>query len=170
MLTEGQVEIDTILDDTGNVPPEAILRMFRARKPTAPLSNYATLLERMWDDEFVEGFQAMSMWSRDQVPFPGAAARQGVDLLLRRNVLLEGEVPLGGRTIRLSSIEQPVLAIVAEHDHLVPPPTALPVLDLVGSDDTRQVQVAAGHIGLATGRQAVRTTVPELTTWLTEHA
>lgn len=170
VLSEGQVEIDAILDDTGNVPAEAVLRMFRAQKPTAPLGNYATLLERMWDDEFVEGFQAMSMWSRDQVPFPGAAARQGVELLLRRNVLLDGEVPLGGRTVRLSSIDQPTLAIVAEHDHLVPPPAALPVLDLVGSTDTTAVHVPAGHIGLATGRQAVRTTIPALTTWLTERA
>lgn len=167
-LVEGQLDIDDIIDDTGNVPAEAVLRMFRTLKPTAAIANYATLWERLWDDEFVDGFQAMAMWARDQVPFPGEAARQGLDLLLRRNVLMEGRVMLGGREVSLASIDHPLLVIIAEHDHLVPPSAARPILDLVSSPDTTELLVPAGHIGLATGRQARGTTIPQLTRWLTE--
>jgi polyhydroxyalkanoate synthase subunit PhaC len=169
ILVRGQLEVDELLDDTGNVPAEAIHRMFRTMKPTAPLASYANLWEQMWNDQFVEGFQAMSRWARDQVPFPGACARQGLELLLRRNLLVEGRVPLGGREVALSSIRQPLLTIVAEHDHLVPPAAARPLADLVGSEDVTELLVPAGHIGLATGRNAVRTTVPGLTAWLEEH-
>ncbi len=167
-LIDGQLDIDDIVDDSGNVPAEAVLRMFRTLKPTAALSNYATLWERMWDDEFVDGFQAMAMWARDQVPFPGAAARQGLELLLRQNALMHGRLVLGGRDVRLRAIDKPLLAIVAEHDHLVPPSAARPVLDLVSSEDATELLVPAGHIGLATGRHARNTTIPELTRWLTE--
>jgi polyhydroxyalkanoate synthase subunit PhaC len=170
ILVRGQIEVEEVLDDTGNVPAEAIHRMFRTMKPTAPLSSYATLWEKMWNDQFVEGFQAMSRWARDQVPFPGACARQGLDLLLRRNLLMAGTVPLGGREVQLAAIHQPLLTIVAEHDHLVPPEAARPLHDLVSSEDVTELLVPAGHIGLATGRHAVSTTVPGITTWLEERA
>jgi polyhydroxyalkanoate synthase subunit PhaC len=170
VLVTGQLEIDEVLDDTGNVPAEAIHRMFRTMKPTAPISSYATLWEKMWNDQFVEGFQAMSRWARDQIPFPGACARQGLDLLLRRNLLMSGRVPMGNRDVHLDAIQQPVLTVVAEHDHLVPPDAARPLRELVSSDVTTELLVPAGHIGLATGRHAVRTTIPGITTWLEEHS
>lgn len=141
VLVRGQIEVDDLLDDTGNVPAEAIHRMFRTMKPTAPIASYANLWEQMWNDQFVEGFQAMSRWARDQVPFPGACARQGLELLLRRNVLVEGRVPLGGRDVELASIRQPLLTIVAEHDHLVPPVAARPLMDLVGSEDDPELRL-----------------------------
>lgn len=166
-LTQGRLEIAEILDHTGNVPAEAVHRMFRSLKPTAGISAYATLWEKMWNDEFVDGFQAMSQWARDQVPFPGATAEQGLELLLRRNVLMTGEVELGGRQVALVDITCPVLVILAEHDHIVTPAAGRPLVDLVGSDDVTELCIPAGHIGLATGRQAAQTTIPELTAWLT---
>lgn len=167
-FVRGQLEVDEIVDHTGNIPAEAVHRMFRSLNPTAAISNYATLWERMWNDDFVEIFQIMSRWSRDQVPFPGATARQGVDLLLRRNVLLTGRVPLGGGDILLADITCPVLNIVASHDHIVTPEAARPLNALVGTDDVTEVVVPSGHIGLATGRQAVTTTVPEILRWLNQ--
>lgn len=166
-LSQGRLEVEEILDHTGNVPAEAVHRMFRSLKPTAGITAYATLWEKMWNDEFVDGFQAMSQWARDQVPFPGAAARQGLDLLLRRNLLMTGELPLGGRTVALADIGCPLLVILAEHDHIVTPAAGRPLTHLAGSDDVTELLIPAGHIGLATGRQAVTTTIPELTTWLT---
>jgi polyhydroxyalkanoate synthase len=169
-LIGGGIEIDDIVDETGNVPADAVRRMFRTLKPTSGISSYATLWDKLWNDEFVDGFQAMSQWARDQVPFPGACARQGLDLLLRRNLLLAGEVPLGGRTVRLADIHCPLLNIVAEHDHIVAPASALPLNDLVSSSDVSELRIPAGHIGLATSRQAVRHTIPELEAWLQERS
>jgi polyhydroxyalkanoate synthase subunit PhaC len=165
-LASGSIDLDDVLDGDGNVPAEAVHRMFRTLKPTAGIANYAALWEKLWNDEFVDGFQAMSQWARDQVPFPGAAARQGLELLLRRNALLGGEIPLGGRTVRLADIDCPLLNIMAERDHIVSPAAARPLNDLVSSADVRELLVPAGHIGLATSRQAVKYTIPELNAWL----
>lgn len=169
VLVQGQLDIDDVVDHTGNIPAEAVHRMFRSLKPTADLNNYATLWERLWDDEFVDGFQAMSQWSRDQIPFPGAAARQGLNLLLRQNLLLSGRIPLGGRMVRLADITCPVLNIAATHDHIVTPAAARPLNELVGTDDVTELLIRAGHIGLATGRQAAKTTIPEMLAWLHRH-
>jgi polyhydroxyalkanoate synthase len=165
-VASGRLRIDDIVDDTGNVPAEAVHRMFRTLKPTAGIASYATLWERLWNDEFVDGFQAMAQWARDQVPFPGACARQATELLLRRNAVMTGRVRLGGRQVRIADITCPVLNIMAKHDHIVTPAAARPLTDLVSSTDVTELVVPAGHIGLAMSQQSVRYTIPELTSWL----
>ena len=70
--------------------------------PTVEVARHATLLDNLWNDEYVDGWQAMAQWSRDHVPFPGAAARQIIDLFVRQNALMSGRVQLGGREVRLA--------------------------------------------------------------------
>lgn len=114
-------------------------------------------------------FRAMGQWVGDQVPIPGALARQAVDLLLRRNVMMTGELSVGGRRIALVDIRVPVLNITAEKDHIIPPTAARPLNDLVSGQDVYEVVVPAGHIGLVTSRRSVRHTIPELIAWLDRH-
>ena len=64
----------------------------------------------------------MAQWSREQVPFPGAAMRQVVDDLVRRNVLMTGRMQLGGREVDFSQARGDVLVAVAEKDKVVPLP------------------------------------------------
>jgi polyhydroxyalkanoate synthase subunit PhaC len=165
-LMRGKLEIDDLVDDTGNVPASVVHRMFRTLKPTAGISTYAMLWERLWSDEFVDAFQAMSMWAADQVPFPGDLARQCLDLLLRRNLLMTGLVPLRRHKVRLADITCPLLTIYAEGDHIVSPRSSLPINDLVSSKDITTLAIPAGHIGLAVSRHAYKTTIPGLVTWL----
>lgn len=169
-LARGRIEVDELLDHTGNVPADSVYRSASHLRPTMDISKYATLWEKLWNDQFVEGFQAMGQWLRDQTPFPGACARQSVDLLLRRNVLMSGEIPLGGRRVRLADITCPLLNVMAEHDHLVPPEASEPLTELVGSDDATDLRIPAGHIGLAAGRDAARITVPRIVEWLNDRS
>ena len=166
-LATGKLKIDDIVDDTGNVPPEAVHRMFRTMKPTSGIASYASLWERLWDDEFVDGFQAMSQWARDQVPFPGAFARQAIELLLRRNVVMSGVIRLGGRDVKLCRYPVP-----AADDHR-PTRSHRHSRGRTAAERPRLqrrchrgARCPAGHIGLAVSRQSVRYTIPELTTWL----
>ncbi len=169
-LGRGRVEIDELVDHTGNVPAESVYRSASHLRPTMDISKYATLWEKLWNDQFVEGFQAMGQWLRDQTPFPGACARQSTELLLRRNALLTGEVSLGGHRVRLEDISCPVLNVMAEHDHLVPPSASEPLSTLVGSADVTDLRIPAGHLGLAAGRDAARITVPRIVEWLNDHS
>jgi polyhydroxyalkanoate synthase len=169
-LRRGQMQIDDILDENGNVPAEAVARGFATLRPTADIFKYATLWERLWNDEFVDGYQAMATWIREQTPLPGAMAREMVELMIRRNLLATGEFPVGGRTISLADVRCPVLNVVAENDHMVPPESSERLRDLVGSTDVTDVRIPAGHIGLAAGRDASRITVPRIIEWLNQHS
>ncbi len=165
-LDRGQINIEDVLDETGNIPPDAVTGSFTLLRPTADIFKYATLWERLWHDEFVEGYQAMAGWVSDQVPMPGAIAREMVEIMLRRNALAGGEFPLAGRTVRLADITCPVLNVVAENDHIVPPAASERLGALLGTDDFTELRIPAGHIGLAAGRDAAKITVPGIVEWL----
>src|SRR4051812_10711100 len=146
LVREGRLDPDDVIDDTGNVPPEAVESSFRLLKPTAEVSQYATLWENLWNDRYMEAYQAMGRWTRDHVPFPGAAFRQVADQFVRRNGFVEGAVRLSGRDVDLGAIRCPVLNVVAERDHIVPIEAAEPLPRLVGSEDAEELRLHAGHV------------------------
>jgi polyhydroxyalkanoate synthase len=165
-IRSGDIRVEDLLDDQGNIPADVMYRGFAVLRPTAAVSNYANLWERLWNDSFVESYQALSGWLRDQVPLPGGVARHAVEVLVRGDGLMSGKVRLGGRTVRLRDVVCPVLNVMAQTDHIVPVASSKPITDLVGSEDASELIIRAGHISLATGRDAVRTTIPNIIEWL----
>lgn len=170
LVREGRLDPEDIIEPTGNVPPEVVENAFRMLKPTSEISQYATLWENLWNDQYMEGYQAMGQWTRDHVPFPGATFRQTVEQLVRRNALMEGTLELGGQRVDLGAIRCPVLNVMAERDHIVPAPAAEPVPSLVGSPDAGELRLPAGHVGLVAGRAAAKVTLPGIADWISEHS
>ena len=170
LIRDGRLDPDDVVEPTGNVPPDVIENGFKLLKPTAEITQYATLWENLWNDEFMEGYQAMGGWARDHIPFPGAAFAQTVEGLVRPNGLVEGTFELGGEKVDLKAITRPVLNIMAERDHIVPLAAAEPLLDLVGSKEKEELRLAAGHAGLVAGRKAAKVTLPGIAGWFKEHS
>jgi polyhydroxyalkanoate synthase subunit PhaC len=158
----GGLDVDDVLDDDGNVPPQVVVQGFRTLKPTAEVSRYVTLWERLWSDEYVASYQAMTGWSDDHVPFPGAAARETVQMLVRDNGMVTDRLRVGGDPVHLSDVRLPFLTVRAERDHIVPASASAPLIELVGSEDKHELLLEAGHMGLVVGRTAARTTVPTI--------
>jgi polyhydroxyalkanoate synthase len=171
ILREGRLDPDDLIDDTGNVPADALYSGFYMLAPTTEIAQKATLLENLWNDEFVEGFQAMAQWSRDHVPFPGAAFRQLVELLVRENVLMTGSVRVGDRIVKLDRARGNVLIATAERDNVVPTAATEPAMRLVGDPARREeLRLPGGHVTFGTGRSAFKHTMPRLAGWITAHS
>jgi polyhydroxyalkanoate synthase len=171
LLREGRMEPEELFDDTGNVPADALYSGFYMQAPTVEVAQKATLLENLWNDEFVEGFQAMAQWSRDHVPFPGAVFRQLVEELIRKNVLMTGSIRIGDRKVELADARANVLNAMAERDNVVPPAAVEPVMELVGDPARREeLRLPGGHVTFGTGRSAVKHTMPRLTGWIIDHS
>ncbi len=166
MFRGSRLEVDDVVDDTGNVPPSVMRQSFRVLKPTAEAAQYATLLENMWNDEYMLAYQTMTHWSNDHIPFPGATARQTVDMLVRQNGFVNDSVRLAGKPVSLKNITCPFLNVVAQRDHIVPADAANPLIDLVGSEDRHELKLDAGHIGLAVGKTAAKVTIPQIIEFL----
>jgi polyhydroxyalkanoate synthase len=170
-MREGRLDPEDLIDETGNVPADVLYKGFFMLAPTTIVAQRATLLEKLYNDEFVTGFQAMAQWARDQVPFPGAAFRQLIEEIVRDNALMGGGMWLGGREIRLDSTHANVLNAMAELDTVVPCAAARPIGELVGRPDRRQeLLLPGGHVTFGTGRSAFKHTLPRLAQWLGEHS
>ena len=170
-LREGRLDPEDLIDESGNVPADVLYSGFFMLAPTTVVAQRATLLEHLWNDEFVRGFQAMAQWTRDQVPFPGAAFREVVELFVRRNALMDGSLPVGGRAIDFAATGAAVLNAMAEKDTVVPRAAAEPAGALVGRSDRRHVLVLpGGHVTFGTGRSAFRHTLPSLADWIAAHS
>jgi polyhydroxyalkanoate synthase len=170
-LLDGRLEPEELLDPAGNVPGDALYQAFFMQAPTTEIARYANLLEHLWDDEYVEAWQAMAQWSREQVPFPGAALRQIVDELVRGNALMRGRLRLNGRILDLGDIEANVLVAIAERDNVVPLAAAEPALQVVGRPERRdELRLTGGHVTFFAGRHAETRTRPLLAGWLAQHS
>jgi polyhydroxyalkanoate synthase len=169
-LRKGALRPDELIDQTGNVPGQALRNFFRVRKPTADLVQYATLLENLWSDEYVAGHRAMGRWIREQPPVPGAAFRQIVQDWLQADGFRNGTLRLGGRRVDLAAIRHPVLSVVALRDEIIPPSAALPIQSLLPNADFELLKLDAGHVGLAASRKAAKETIPSIARWLEEHS
>jgi len=169
-LKRGDLKVDEVLDEDRNIPPHVLLQYFRLMKPTAELAQYAGLIDKLWDDDIVNAHQLLTGWATDHVPFPGRAATQTVDMLMRENALMADTLLLSGRPVSLSAIRVPYLNVVATRDHIVVPESARPALDLVGSPDKQELLLEAGHIGLAVGRKAHKVTIPQISEFLRQRS
>ena len=160
-----------MIDETGMIPAKTVYGGFFMQAPTVEVARHATLLDRLWSDEYVDGWQAMAQWSRDHVPFPGTAARQIIDLFIRQNMLMSGSVRLGGREIRLAEARCDVLNAFAVKDNVVPMSAVEPNSRLVGDPDRRhELRLGGGHVTFSTGRQAFQHTLPTLSDWIAAHS
>jgi poly[(R)-3-hydroxyalkanoate] polymerase subunit PhaC len=170
-LREGRLDPEDLVDESGNVPADVLYSGFFMLAPTTVVAQRATLLENLWNDEFVRGFQAMAQWTRDQVPFPGAIFREVVELFVRRNALMDGSLPVGGRAIDIATTAATVLNAMAEKDTVVPRAAAEPAGALVGRPDRRhELVLPGGHVTFGTGRSAFRHTLPSLAGWIAAHS
>ena len=166
----GGLDVADVLDSDGNVPPQVVLLGFRTLKPTSEVTRYVDLWERLWNDDYVVAYQAMTAWSDHHVPFPGAAAEEVVRMLVRDNGLVTDRLTIGGDRVHLADVRCPFLTVLANRDHIVPEPAAGPLIELVGATDKHELRLDAGHIGLVVGKTAARTTIPTIIDFLQQRS
>jgi polyhydroxyalkanoate synthase subunit PhaC len=170
MFASGRLDPEDVIDETGLVSATRMDEGFQSLKPTDQLVQQVNLLQNLWNDQFVEGFLAMNQWARDQVPFPGAAFRQTVQILIRENALMKGVVPFGRGEVRLKDITVPYLNAFAEQDGIVPAAASEPLTSLVGSSDASELRLQSGHVGFVAGRQAAKVARPQIADWIRRHS
>ena len=170
MFAGGRLDPDDVIDETGLVSASRMDEGFQALKPTDQLVQQVNLFQNLWNDQFVEGFVAMNQWARDQVPFPGAAFRQTVQILIRDNALMKGVIPFGRGEVRLKDITVPYLNVFAEQDGIVPAASSEPITNLVGSEDASELRLQSGHVGFVAGRQAAKVARPQIADWIRRHS
>jgi polyhydroxyalkanoate synthase len=159
-------DVDRFVDTLGAVPADLVKAGFKLLKPTMDLSTYVNLWWNLWNDKYVEGFNALNKWANEYVAFPGEFFRQWVGDFYQRNRLVKGDLVFGGRPVRLDTIACPVFVVGAKEDYIAPPASVQALLDHVSSRTKEYIELPGGHISLIAGRGASLHCWPKVSAWL----
>ncbi|MBX3129705.1 MAG: alpha/beta fold hydrolase [Polyangiaceae bacterium] len=155
-------DVGAVVAATGNVPWQLMQSAFHMLRPTLTLSKAVSVLDRAWDDEFMNGFLALETWGNDNVSFPGECYRRYIEELWRNDALLAGTFTLSGTPVHLEDIRCPVLAVTFEHDNIVPWKSAAALLSRVSSEVKQHIHLPGGHVGAVISKKAAATLWPQL--------
>ncbi len=162
----GYYDVDKLVDTFGNMPGELIDVGSRMLRPLGNVTNYTKLWENALNDRYVHGWQAMSKWVNDAIPFPGEAFRQWIKEFYQDNKLVKGQLVMGGRRVDLADVHASLLMVAADKDHIAPLPGCEPLMEQVSSADKRFIALPGGHVSIVVGRNAVKGLWPQLAEWL----
>ena len=159
-------EPSEVTETFGNVPAGFLDVGFALMDPVANnITKYVRFLDNMDDEEFVENFARMERWLADGIDVAGAAYEQFIRDVYQENKLYRNELTLNGKSVDLENIDMPVLNIIAEYDHLIPPDASRPFNEVVASDDTTLMEFPTGHIGMSVSSRSHDELWPDVCRW-----
>jgi polyhydroxyalkanoate synthase len=166
---EEHFDPETVAETFGTIPADFFSVGFDLMDPVQnTVSKYVQLYDNVEDDDFVENFARMETWLADGIDMAGATYDQFIRDIYQENKLYTNDLYLGEKHVDIERIDVPVLQLVAEYDHLVPPGASTPFNDAVASDDTTVMEASAGHIGLSVSSRAHEGLWPDVCDWFAE--
>ena len=169
-LREGKITPEDAIDETGNVPGPLVRESFKRLKPTSDFVNYANLWQNLWNDRYVEGWQAIGRFLHDHPNVAGAAFRQIVEQWMRGNAFVTNRLRLNGRHADLGNVRVPVLAAIAKRDDIAYESSTSAIKDVLPNADVELLKIDSGHVSLFAGREAVKVVMPQIFQWLEAHS
>ncbi|MDY7082407.1 MAG: class III poly(R)-hydroxyalkanoic acid synthase subunit PhaC, partial [Halobacteria archaeon] len=112
----------------------------------------------------------MEKWLSDSVDVAGDTFTQFINDIYQGNKLYENELQLNGQEVDINNIDMPVLQIIGEYDHLIPPEASKPFNDVIPSDDTEIFEERTGHIGLSVSGKSHEDLWPRVADWFRERS
>jgi polyhydroxyalkanoate synthase subunit PhaC len=164
------LDLDNMVETLGNVPGELLNFGFLALKPFAlGAHKYMEMIDNADNAERLATFLRMERWIGDCPDQAGVAFTEFVRSFFIDNGLVQDSVRIGDVPISLSRINQPILNIIAQRDHLVPPSACTALKSLTRSTDYVEHFEDAGHIGLFVGARTSRNVATTIADWLAAH-
>jgi len=160
-----------IVETFGNVPAEFLDVGFALMDPVHNyVTKYGNLYDNIDDEGFVENFARMEKWLNDPIDVTGTAYREFLEDIYQGNKLYRNELELNGERVDLDDITMPVIQVVGEYDHLIPPEASKPFNEKVASDDTEIMEYSTGHIGLSVSSSTHENLWPAVAEWFAERS
>lgn len=150
----------------GNVPGGLSSTVFRLLTPMKNVTRYGDLFMNMWNQEYVNGFDAMNQWVSQFIDYPQSAFLQFQREFVRHNKLVKGRMRFGDRVADLKRIQAALLVFAGRTDQIAPAAAVRAVLDAVGTTDKTFHLVPGGHMGVFAGSTAPEHVWRPAATWL----
>ena len=143
----------------GGAPAPLVSLGFRATAIDRYITKPVVLTQHLHDRDWIAHSQAVDEYMASMLAYPGRTFGQLYHQFFRVNELAGGTLELGDHEIELANVDVPVLAIGGTSDVLAPVDAVHHVGSLLpNSPDVRLETAPGGHLGVLTGRSAIRST------------
>ncbi|APH03789.1 alpha/beta fold hydrolase [Bacillus weihaiensis] len=142
---EGLLDVNDLLETTGLVSGRAMKAAMRMVTSPIYFSPYLSLLNKAYDDQYVEKWKRLKKWTDGHIPFTGAAMKELIEELGKGNKLIDGGLKIHGKEAHLSNIHANLLVISNDFDRLVLKEQNIRVIDYVSSKDKTFKLEKGGH-------------------------
>lgn len=155
----------------GGAPAPLVTLGFRLTAIDRHLTRPLFLARNLDDRETLAHTQAVDRYMASMLAYPGRTFGQLYHAFFRVNDLADGRIALDReREIDLAEVREPVLSVAGESDVLAPAGAVHHVAELLPNAAEVRVETApGGHLGVLTGRSAIRTTWAHLDRFLAAH-
>ena len=162
---------ESVVETFDNVPAEFLDVGFALMDPVQNhVTKYVHFYENLEDEEFVENFARMERWVNDGIDVAGQAYVEFLREVYQQNCLYRNELELDGEPVDVEEIDMPLLQIVAEYDHLIPPGASKPFNEVVTTDDTEILEFPTGHIGMSVSSSSHAELWPDVIEWFDQRS
>lgn len=168
LLGNPELDMDYLAENADFLPGHMVDTVNKLLKP---VPNYITtplrLFRQVQDGTANKAaYQPMAKWVADNPNFPMKAFYQWVTWVYKQNKFVSGRIRIGGHRVDLSTIQQSILVVTADRDHIAPRASTMPVFDVLTSPDVEHLDGVGGHIGLMAGSRARGDIWPRINEWL----
>jgi len=160
-------DVERSLDPDDLVPVEVMRPAFRLLDPMGNWTKFLALEAASHDPRRLVRALVRERWLEENVPLPGAFAREFIACAYQEDRLLAGTWTVRGEAVDLARIHCPTRVVACERDFITPPPSALPLAQAV-SGPARAEVLPTGHIGVVVGSFGPRAFYPLVDHWLRE--
>ncbi|OUS12513.1 hypothetical protein A9Q89_06420 [Gammaproteobacteria bacterium 53_120_T64] len=150
------------------IPGWASRNLFRMLAPVKQLQSWLSLL-KMIDNRsaILKGEDQRSFMSDGFVAWPGPAMVEFMRQMLMGNRMVTGGCVIEGRTVSLSDISCPMLAVIGGGDTIARPRSVRGIVEAAPNADLYQLWLPnAGHLGVLVGGSAMKNTWSTVSSWL----
>jgi polyhydroxyalkanoate synthase len=155
-----------LAERAGEVPADMLQALFAGLDPLLALRKFVAFARA--PDAGAADFVALEDWLNDGVPLAAPVARACLSGWYGTNETARGGWRIGGDVVDPARLDLPTLVVVPARDRIVPPPSALPLAQLIPG--ARALTPALGHIGMLASSRAPMSLWPEMVAWIRAHA
>src|SRR3954449_1909233 len=143
----------------GGAPAPLVTLGFRATAIDRYVTKPVAMAQHLHDRDWLAHSQAVDAYMANMLAYPGRTFGQLYHQFFRVNELAGGTLELGDDCIELAKVDVPVLAVGGGADVLAPIDAVHHVGSVLPKSPDVRLEIApGGHLGVLTGRSAVRST------------
>jgi polyhydroxyalkanoate synthase len=159
-------DVDRAIDADGLLPVDVMKSAFKLLDPMGNWSKHLGIEAAAREPAALARVLARERWLEENVPMPGAFAREFIRHTYQDDDLLAGRWALRGERVDLSAIRCPLLVVACRNDFIAPHEACAPLATAVASSHVQVELLDVGHIGVVVGSMGPKRFYPLLDRWL----